>query len=111
MGPKGKLWFDDDPGHDLEDRIRRACGAYRRAFGEEPNVVHVNIHEASVYEPGPGSDEVLPPEERISANITMEQRIRVVFSRSCLPNHYFAFREEDERGTEREISGDCKEVG
>lgn len=88
MGPKGKLWFDDDPNHNLEDRIEGACKAYRRAFGEEPNVVHINIHEAFEYtglEPG------APCSPGCQGHIT------VVYSRSCLPNHYFVFREEDER--------------
>ena len=102
MGPKGKLWFDDDPGHDLVDRILRACRAYRRAFGEEPNVVHVNVHEAFEHEPPPPRFSI-GPNERVTGDAILEECINVVFSKSCLPNHYFVFREEEiEQGAERE---------
>ena len=80
MGPKGKLWFDDDPSHCLELKVRDACKAYRHVFGEEADTVCV--HPSVV-------------EER-----TVIKSIVVVPRVWCLRHHYFAYKEEDERGTE-----------
>lgn len=73
-GPKGKLWYDDDPEHSLERKIRDACKIYRRAFKEKPNVAHV--HPSVV-------DEVM-----VIRSVTVVPHV------SCLRHHYFVFRED-----------------
>jgi hypothetical protein len=38
----GLLWYDDDPGRDLAEKIGRAAQRYRRKFGAPPNVCYVH---------------------------------------------------------------------
>ena len=39
---KGLLWFDDDPGRDLAQKVGRAARHYQRKFGRRPNVCYVH---------------------------------------------------------------------
>jgi hypothetical protein len=34
----GLLWFDDDPGRRLEDKVLRAAAHYERKYGQPPNL-------------------------------------------------------------------------
>ena len=36
------LWFDDDPGRDLAEKVRRAARRYRQKFGTPANVCYVH---------------------------------------------------------------------
>ena len=38
----GLLWFDDDPGRDLAQKVRRAASRYRHKFGRQPTVCYVH---------------------------------------------------------------------
>jgi hypothetical protein len=38
----GLLWFDDDPGRDLAEKIGRAAQRYRQKFGTSPNTCYVH---------------------------------------------------------------------
>jgi hypothetical protein len=38
----GLLWFDDDPGHSLAERIGQAVAHYQARFGLTPNLCYVN---------------------------------------------------------------------
>ncbi len=39
---EGLLWFDDDPGRDLAQKVGRAAHHYRQKFGHRPNVCYVH---------------------------------------------------------------------
>jgi len=39
---EGLLWYDDDPGRDLAEKIRRAAQRYRKKFGRSPNICYVH---------------------------------------------------------------------
>lgn len=38
----GLLWFDDDPGRDLAQKIGRAAQHYERKFGRQPDICYVH---------------------------------------------------------------------
>lgn len=39
---EGLLWYDDDPGRDLAQKVGRAAQHYRKKFGRRPNVCYVH---------------------------------------------------------------------
>lgn len=39
---EGLLWYDDDPGRDLAEKIGRAARRYRQKFGTSPDVCYVH---------------------------------------------------------------------
>ena len=39
---EGLLWYDDNPGRDLAEKIGRAARRYRRKFGAAPNMCYVH---------------------------------------------------------------------
>jgi len=39
---EGLLWYDDDPGRDLAEKIGRAARRYRKKFGASPDVCYVH---------------------------------------------------------------------
>jgi len=38
----GLLWFDDDPGHTLKDKVLRAAARYEQKLGRAPNLCFVH---------------------------------------------------------------------
>jgi hypothetical protein len=36
------LWFDDDPGRSIEDKVLRAAAHYERKYGQPPNLCFVH---------------------------------------------------------------------
>lgn len=38
----GLLWFDNDPGRQLDDKVERAVAYYRQKYGRLPTVCYVN---------------------------------------------------------------------
>jgi len=38
----GLLWFDDDPGRDLAQKVERAARRHRQKFGHRPNACYVH---------------------------------------------------------------------
>jgi hypothetical protein len=38
----GLLWYDDDPGRSLEDKVRRAAAHYERKYGHAPDLCFVH---------------------------------------------------------------------
>ena len=38
----GLLWFDDDPGRELDEKVGRAARYYRRKLGHQPNVCYIH---------------------------------------------------------------------
>ena len=43
---EGLLWYDDDPGRNLAEKVGRAVRRYEQKFGAAPNVCYV--HPSSV---------------------------------------------------------------
>ncbi len=39
---QGLLWYDDNPGRDLADKVRQATQRYRKKFGAAPNICYVH---------------------------------------------------------------------
>jgi len=39
---EGLLWYDDNPGRDLAEKIGRAAQRYRQKFGAAPDVCYVH---------------------------------------------------------------------
>jgi hypothetical protein len=38
----GWLWFDNDPGRTVEEKVRRAATRYQARFGQAPNTCYVH---------------------------------------------------------------------
>ena len=60
MIQEGMLWYDDDPGRGVADKIVRATARYEQKYGHSPDVCYVN---PSAITHGPtqvGSVKVLP---------------------------------------------------
>ena len=38
----GLLWFDDDPGRDLAEKVKRAAQRYQQKFGAPANLCYVH---------------------------------------------------------------------
>jgi hypothetical protein len=38
----GLLWFDDDPGKQLEEKVQRAATHYERKYGHAPDLCYVH---------------------------------------------------------------------
>ena len=54
---EGLLWYDDDPGRDLAEKIRRAAQRYRKKFGRAPNVCYVHPSVISALRPEDGEEQ------------------------------------------------------
>ena len=39
---EGLLWYDDNPGRDLAEKIGRAARRYRQKFGKAPDICYVH---------------------------------------------------------------------
>lgn len=39
---EGLLWYDDNPGRELAEKVRRAARRYRQKFGMVPNVCYIH---------------------------------------------------------------------
>jgi hypothetical protein len=48
----GMLWFDEDKGRRLTEKVREACGYYEGKYGQKPNqcVVHADMLEGGELE-------------------------------------------------------------
>ena len=52
MMKEGLLWYDDNPGRDLAEKIGRAARRYRQKFGAAPDVCYV--HPSTLSDNGQG---------------------------------------------------------
>jgi hypothetical protein len=52
MMREGLLWYDDDPGRNLAEKVGRAVRRYEQKYGATPNVCYV--HPSSVGDDGRG---------------------------------------------------------
>lgn len=42
---EGLLWYDNDPGRRLPDKVKRAATRYQARFGQKPTMCYVNLAE------------------------------------------------------------------
>jgi hypothetical protein len=72
----GLLWYDDDPGRDLAQKVGRAVRRYRQKYGRQPNVCYVH-------------PSVLEKNERHLG------KMKVAALTSVLRNHFWIGEEEE----------------
>ena len=75
----GLLWYDDDPGRDLAEKIGRAARRYRQKFGAPANVCYV--HPSA-----------------LNGNMGKVNEVHVAPLPSVLQHHFWVGREEERRG-------------
>lgn len=66
----GWLWFDNDPGRSVEEKVRRAAERYREKFGQVPDTCYVHPQAIS--------------EEELQCG-----PVRVICARHILLNHFW----------------------
>lgn len=66
----GWLWFDNDPGRTVEEKVRRAAERYREKFGRTPDTCYVHPQAIA------GEEQQCGP-------------VRVVSARHILPHHFW----------------------
>jgi len=77
----GMLWFDNDPGADLETKLSRAANYYEKKHGQAPDICYLH----------PGALKDRPPNAG---------KLELVVSRSILPNHFWIGVEDTGRSEE-----------
>ena len=84
---EGLLWYDDNPGRDLAEKIGRAARRYRQKFGTTPDVCYVH---PSVLSPG-GTSGGNGKTHKVGG-------VLVEPLPSVLRHHFWVGREEERRG-------------
>jgi hypothetical protein len=79
---EGLLWYDDNPGRDLAEKIRPAARRYRQKFGAAPEVCYV--HPSTLT----GSTD---------GKVKQVGEVRVAPLPSVLRHHFWLGREEKRR--------------
>ena len=74
----GLLWFDDDPGKTLGQKVEKAVRRYTEKFGRQPTVCYVHPSMLNGHGPVPVAG------------------VRLAPRRSVLRDHFLVMREEDE---------------
>lgn len=82
----GLLWYDDDPGHDLAEKIKRAARRYRQKFGASPNICYV--HRSVLHH----------QDETGNGKLRKVGGVRVSPSPTVLRHHFWLGREEKQHG-------------
>ena len=72
MMQDGLLWYDDDPGRGVANKVLRAAERYQQKYGQEPTVCYVHAGQA--------------PES--------VGRIKIVVSKTVLLHHFWLGRED-----------------
>ena len=73
---EGLLWYDDNPGHDLAEKITPAARRYRQKFGAPPNTCYVH------------------PSALTEGKAQQVNGLRVAPLTTVLPHHLWLGREE-----------------
>lgn len=79
---EGLLWYDDNPGRDLAEKIRPAARRYRQKFGTAPEVCYVHPSTAGLTD---------------STKAQQVGGIRVAPLPSVLRHHFWLGQEEKRR--------------
>ena len=72
----GWLWFDNDSGRTVEEKIKRAAERYREKFGRRPNTCYVH-------------PQAIAGEEQALTCSVKDGTVRVVAARYILPHHFW----------------------
>jgi len=80
----GLLWYDDDPNHDLAEKVKMAAKAYRCKFGDEPNTCYVHPLALAPR---------LPDAQAASAQ-TLVDNVEVAPLATVLRHHFWIGRED-----------------
>ena len=76
----GLLWYDDDPGRDLAEKVGRAARRYRQKFGTPANVCYVH-----------------PSAFSSNGQVRKVGEVRVAPLPSMLRHHFWVGREEKQQ--------------
>ena len=90
---EGLLWYDDNPGRDLAEKVGRAARRYRQKFGTPPNICYVH-HSVLHSQGGAGNGKV----RKVGG-------VRVSPSPTVLRHHFWVGREEERRNRRTGKSG------
>jgi len=96
----GLLWYDDDPGRDLAEKVGRAARRYRQKFGTSPNICYV--HRSVLHPPASSPPRVLavagqaPQGEAGNGKVRKVGGVRVSPSPTVLRHHFWLGREEEQ---------------
>lgn len=98
---EGLLWYDDDSGRDLAEKVKRAARRYRQKFGASPNVCYVHpstLASASSAEPANNAS------TKLSAGGKARKvgGVRVAPLPSVLRHHFWLGQEEKQRARKRQ---------
>ncbi len=88
----GLLWYDDDPGRDLAEKVGRAARRYRQKFGTSPNICYVH---RSVLHPSASSGQASQGETG-NGKVRKVGGVRVSPSPTVLRHHFWLGREEEQ---------------
>jgi len=86
---EGLLWYDDNPGRDLAEKIERAARRYHQKFGSAPDICYV--HPSMLNAQGKGGN----------GKSRTVSGLRVAPLTSVLQHHFWVGREEKRRGKKR----------
>jgi len=86
---EGLLWYDDNPGRDLAEKIKRAARRYHQKFGSAPDICYV--HPSTLNSQGKGGN----------GKSRTVGGVRVAPLTSVLRHHFWVGREEKRRGGKR----------
>jgi hypothetical protein len=81
---EGLLWYDDDPGRDLAEKINRAARRYRQKFGSLPDACYVH-----------------PSALGGNGKAHKVGKVRVTSLPSVLRHHFWLGQEEQRRAAKR----------
>ena len=97
---EGLLWYDDNPGRDLAEKIGRAARRYRQKFGASPNVCYVH---PSTLSDNPSTSSGQAASTKLSASGRMKQvgGVRVSSKLTVLRHHFWVGHEEKRRAGKR----------
>ena len=87
---EGLLWYDDDPGRDLSEKIKRAAERYQQKYGAPPNICYV--HPSVMNSPVPGAKG-----EPQAGKVQNASGMQVASLPSVLRHHFWLGREEKQR--------------
>ncbi len=76
---EGLLWYDDNPGRDLAEKIRPAARRYRQKYGTAPEVCYVH------------------PSTLTNSKVKHVDGVHVTALPSVLPHHFWLGREVKRR--------------
>ncbi len=92
----GLLWYDDDPGRDLAEKVGRAARRYRQKFGTSPDICYVHPSTLSG-NPSTGSGQAPSTKLSASGKVRKVGGVRIAPLPSVLRHHFWLGREEQRR--------------